>query len=109
MRRSLGREAQRRELRERLAAVGARMAGGPLPVDAITITWHLERMEDVLKQDSARVNTFLRQHFARIDCVPVELEGRRFYRAAAAVNGGEMIKSLGLAQAFDFGGCGGRI
>jgi len=32
-----------------------------------------------------------------------------FYRATAAAKGPEIIKSLGLAQAFDLGGCGGWI
>ena len=92
-----------------MPALEARSTGGPLPVDTATITEHLARLEDVLKQDHTRVNSFMRQHIATIDCMPVERAGRRFYRAAAAANAAEMIKSLGLAQAFDFGGCGGWI
>jgi transposase len=40
---------------------------------------------------------------------PVEDKGRRFYRATGAAKGAEMLNRLGLAQAVDFGGCGGWI
>ena len=103
------REAQRRELQDGLASLDERRATTPVPVDAATITGHVERLGAVLNQDSARVNGFLRQHLVVIDCVPTERDGRRFYRAVVTPNGAEMIKSLGLAQAFDFGGCGGWI
>ena len=33
--------------------------------------------------------------------------GRRFYRATGAAKGAEMLDRLGLAQAVDFGSCGG--
>jgi len=39
--------------------------------------------------------------------MPVEDKGRRFYRATGAAKGAEMLNRLGLAQAVDFGGCGG--
>jgi hypothetical protein len=39
--------------------------------------------------------------------MPVEGKGRRFYRATGAAKGPEMLNRLGLAQAVDFGGCGG--
>jgi site-specific DNA recombinase len=91
------REAQRRDLKERLAAMEACCAADPLPVDTSAITRHLERLQDVLKQDSPRVNTFLRQHLAPIDCIPMERQGRRFYRAVATANGA------------DIGGCGGPL
>jgi len=55
------------------------------------------RPGDVLDQDSARVNGFLRQHLAAIDCKPTERGGRRFYRAVVTANEAEMIKSLSLA------------
>jgi hypothetical protein len=51
-------------------------------------------------------NAFFREHVT-IRCLPVERHERRFYRASGEANGAEIIKSLGLAQAFDFGGCGG--
>jgi predicted amino acid-binding ACT domain protein len=103
------REAQRRELQEQLATLDERRAMALVPVDAATITGHVERLGDVLNQDSARVNGFLRQHLVAIDCMPTERDGQRFYRAVVVPNVAEMIKSLGLVQAFDFCGCGGCI
>jgi hypothetical protein len=66
-------------------------------------------LDDLLNGDVQRSNAFFRSHVAPITCTPVKKQGRRFYRATVAVNGAEMIKSLGLAQAFDLGGCGGWI
>jgi len=43
-------------------------------------------------QESARVNGFLRQHLAAIDCKPTERGGRRFYRAVVTASEAEMIK-----------------
>jgi hypothetical protein len=39
----------------------------------------------------------------------VEADGKRFYRAQGIANGPEMLKRLGLTQAFDLGGCGGPL
>jgi len=49
-----------------------------------------------LNGDGQRANAFFRSHVAPITCTPVTEPDRRFYRATAAVNGAEMIKSLGL-------------
>jgi hypothetical protein len=62
-----------------------------------------------LKQDSTRVNRVFRQVLEPITMTPVEEKGRRFYRATGAAKGPEMLNRLGLAQAVDFGGCGGWI
>jgi hypothetical protein len=101
------REAQRRSLKERLVALDARRGIGPVRADAHTITGPLARLNDVLGRDIARANAFFRAHVAPITCTPVREAGRAFYRATATAKGGEIIKSLGLAQAFDFGRCGG--
>ena len=103
------REAQRRSLRERLSARDARSTAGALRVDGESVTRHLTTLDDLLNGDVQRSNAFFRSHVAPITCTPVQEQGRRFYRATVAVNGAEMIKSLGLAQAFDLGGCGGWI
>ena len=104
------REAQRRVLKERLAAFEARCGAGPLRVDAATITAQLARLDELLGRDVARANAFFRAHLAPIVCAPIREAGRKFYRATVAPKGTEIIKSLGLApQAFDFGGCGGWI
>jgi len=50
-----------------------------------------------------------RQVLEPITMMPVEGKGRRFYRATGAAKGPEMLNRLGLAQAVDFGGCGGPI
>jgi hypothetical protein len=62
-----------------------------------------------LKEDSARASTVLRQILEPITMTPVEAEGQRFYRATRAAKGVEMLDRLGMAQAVDFVGCGGRI
>ena len=103
------REAQRRVLKVRLAALDARRGTGPLPVDAATITAQLAKLNELLGRDVARANTFFRAHVAPIICAPIREGGRKFYRATVAAKGAEIIKSLGLAQPFDFGGCGGWI
>ena len=90
-------------------ALEARGGTGPIRADADTITGHLARLDDLLHRDVARANAFFRAHIAPITCTPVTEEGRKFYRATVAANGAEIVKSLGLAQAFDFGGCGGWI
>ena len=46
---------------------------------------------------------------AGFEARPADSPEKLFYRAVATANGAEMIKSLGLAQAFDIGGCGGWI
>lgn len=103
------REAQRRSLKGRLVGLEARCRTGPFRADASTITSHVARLNDLLRRDVPRANAFFRTHVAPITCTPVREEGRRFYRATVAANGPEIIKSLGLTQAFDFGGCGGWI
>ncbi len=92
-----------------MAALNARSAAGALRVDGDSLTRHLTKLNDLLNGDVQRSNTFFRSHVAPITCTPVKEQGRQFYRATVAVNGSEMIKSLGLAQAFDFDGCGGWI
>jgi len=67
------------------------------------------QLHDLLKQDTARANNVFRQILEPITMTPVEEKGRRFYRATGAAKGAEMLNRLGLAQAVDFGGCGGRI
>jgi hypothetical protein len=101
------REAQRRSLKERLGALETRRGTGSLRADTDTITEQLARLNDLLGRDVARANAFFRAHVAPIICAPIREGGRKFYRATAAAKGPEIIKSLGLAQAFDFGGCGG--
>ena len=103
------REAQRRSLKERLGALETHRGTGPLRADTDTITGQLARLNDLLARDVARANAFFRAHVAPIICAPIREGGRKFYRATAAAKGPEIIKSLGLAQAFDFGGCGGWI
>jgi hypothetical protein len=103
------REAQRRSLKGRLVGLEARCRTGPFRADASTITSHVARLNDLLRRDVPRANAFFRTHVAPITCTPVREEGRSFYRATVAANGPEIIKSLGLTQAFDFGGCGGWI
>jgi len=51
------------------------------------------------------MNAFFRQNLEPMICTPVEISQRRFYGATGAVKGAPMLESLGLAQAFDFGGC----
>ena len=103
------REAQRRSLKERLVGLEARGRTGPLRADAVTITAQVARLDALLRRDVPQANAFFRAHVAPITCTPVKQNGRKFYRATVAANGSEIIKSLGLAQAFDFGGCGGWI
>ena len=104
------REAQRRALKERLAALEARRGTGPLRVNAAAITTQLARLNELLGRDVARANAFFRAHVGPIICAPVREGGRKFYRATVAAKGAEIVKSLGLVpQAFDFGGCGGWI
>ncbi len=64
-------------------------------------------VQDLLSRDVARANAFFRTRIAPIICAPVQEGGRKFYRATVAARGSEILKSLGLTQAFDFGGCGG--
>jgi hypothetical protein len=92
-----------------VTALDARSASGTLQVDGDSVTRYITKLEDLLNGDTQRSNAFFRSHVAPITCTPVKEQGRRFYRATVAVNASEIIKSLGLAQAFDFGGCGGWI
>jgi len=103
------REAQRRSLKERLGALETRRGTGPLRADADTITGQVARLNDLLGRDVARANVLFRAHVAPIECAPMREAGRKFYRATAAANGAEIVKSLRLAQAFDLVGCGGWI
>ena len=101
-------EARRKGLQERFQALCApRTAAEPLRVDANAIQARLRDLYSLLEQDPARVNAFFRQHLEPITLTPVEAGGKRYYRASGGANGAEMLKSLGLAQAFDLGGCGG--
>ena len=58
---------------------------------------------------TVRANHVFRQVLEPITMMPVVGKGRRFYRATGAAKGAEMLNRLGLAQAVDFGGCGGWI
>ena len=91
------REAQRRVLKERLAAFEARRGTGPLRVDTATISAQLAKLNELLGRDVARANAFFRTHLAPIVCAPAREAGRKFYRATVAAKGAEIIKSLGLA------------
>ncbi|HZP35340.1 MAG TPA: recombinase family protein [Methylomirabilota bacterium] len=102
------REARRDVLRARLQAA-ERPSAGPLRVGAAEIRAHLDELDALLKQDSPRANAVFRQILEPITMTPVEQDGRRFYRATGAAKGAEMLDRLGLAQAVDFGGCGGWI
>jgi hypothetical protein len=103
------REAKRRSLKARLVALDSRSATQPIRADADTIARHLAKLDDLLHRDVVRANAFFRTHVAPILCRPVKEAGQKFYRATVAANEGEIVKSLGSAQAFDFGGCGGWI
>lgn len=102
------REARRDALQVRLQAAD-RPSGGPLRVGAAEIRSCLEELDALLKQDPARANSVFRQILEPITMTPVEENGRRFYQATGAAKGAEMLDRLGLAQAVDFGGCGGWI
>jgi len=102
------REAQRQSLRARLQNLDGQRLNGPLRVDEPMVESQLAKLDEVLNEDPEAANVFFRQHL-KIRCTPAERGGRRFYRAEGEANGGEIIKSLGLAQAFDLGGCGGWI
>ena len=78
-------------------------------VDPAKVQATLAELQVLLQTDPARVNGFFRTHLGPITCTPAEAAGKRFYRAQGTANGPEMLKRLGLAQAFDLGGCGGWI
>ena len=79
-------------------------------VGAAEIRTCLDELAALLKQDATRANTVFRQILEPITMTPVEEgNGRRFYRATRAAKAPEMLDRLGLAQAVDFGGCGGWI
>lgn len=103
------REGRREALRQRLHAVanGPAMTSGH--VGPAEIRAPLERLDELLRQDPARANSVFRQTLEPITMMPVEENGQRFYRATGAAKGTEMLDRLGLAQAVDFGGCGGWI
>jgi len=103
------REARRDALHARLQGLADRPTVQPLQIGPAEIRARLEQLYELLKQDSARANGVLRQILEPITMTPVEKEGQRFYRAAGAAKGAEMLDRLGLTQAVDFGGCGGRI
>jgi hypothetical protein len=84
-----------------------RPAVSPLRVGPAEIQACLEQLNALLKQDSTRANHVFRQVLEPITMTPVEDGGQRFYRATGAAKGAEMLNRLGLAQAVDFGGCGG--
>jgi hypothetical protein len=101
------REARRGAVQARLRALAERPAVGPVRTSPADILARLEQLYELLKEDSARANTVLRQILEPITMTPVEEKGRRFYRATGAAKEAEMLDRLGLAQAVDFGGCGG--
>jgi hypothetical protein len=101
------REGQRAVLRQRLAAVRARPAAGPLTYSSTEIRARLAKLEDLLHQDVARANGVFREMLAPITLTPVAANDKRFYRAVGAAMGAETLERLGVSQAFDFGGCGG--
>lgn len=103
------REARRKGLQDRFQAVCAPRTAEPLRVDAKALQARLGDLCSLLEQDPARVNAFFRQHLEPITLMPMEAGGKHYYRASGGANGAEMLKSLGLAQAFDLGGCGGQI
>jgi site-specific DNA recombinase len=102
------REARRTALRARLEALGARTTP-TLNVEATTVQSALAELQSLLQTDAARANGVFRTYLGPITCMPMEVNGRRFYRAQGVANGPEMLKRLGLTQAFDLGGCGGWI
>ena len=101
------REGRRDALDTRLRALTDRPTVSPLRVGPAEIQACLEQLDAPLKQDSTRANRVFRQVLEPITMTPVEEKGRRFYRATRAAKGAEMLNRLGLAQAVDFGGCGG--
>jgi site-specific DNA recombinase len=103
------REGRRDALHTRLRALTERPTVSPLRVSPAEIRACLERLDDLLKQDSARANAVFRQILEPITMTPVEDKGQRFYRATGAAKGAETLNRLGLTQAVDFGGCGGWI
>ena len=103
------REGRRDALQARLRTLTNRPTFGPLRVGPVEIQTCLDDLDALLKQDSMRANRVFRQVLEPIAMTPVEDGGRRFYRATGAAKGAEMLNRLGLAQAVDFGGCGGWI
>jgi site-specific DNA recombinase len=101
------REARCDALQARLQPLADRPAVTSLQIGPAEIRARLAQLYELLKGDSARANTVLRQILEPITMTPVEAEGQRFYRATGAAKGVEMLDRLGLAQAVDFGGCGG--
>ncbi len=102
------REARRAALRARLQETERRSVG-PLRVGAAEIRARLDELDALWRQDSTRANAVFRQILEPITMTPVEQNGRRFYRGTGAARGAEMLDRLELAQAVDFGGCGGWI
>ena len=101
------REGRRDTLHTRLRALTDRPTVSPLRASPAEIRARLQQLDDLLKQDSTRANSVFRQVLEPITMTPVEDKGRRFYRATGAAKEAEMLNRLGLAQAVDFGGCGG--
>ena len=103
------REGRRDALHARLRALTDRPTVSPLRVGPAEIQARLERLDELLKLDSTRVNRVFRQIIEPVTMTPGEEKGRGFYRATGAAKGAEMLNRLGLAQAVDFGGCGPPI
>jgi len=101
------RERRREALRERLRTLHAGSVPCPLRVDGEEIRARLEDLSGLLQQDSMQANAVFRQLLAPITMTPVDREGKHFYRATGTARGAEMLNRLGVAQAVDFGGCGG--
>ena len=79
----------------------------PLTCSSAEIRARIEKLEHLLHQDVTRANEVFREMLAPITLTPVAINGKRIYRAMGEAKGAETLERLGLAQAFDFGGCGG--
>ncbi|MFI5341843.1 MAG: recombinase family protein [Candidatus Methylomirabilales bacterium] len=103
------REGRREALRERLRTLQAGSASYPLRVNVDEIRARLAHLAALLQQDSMRANAVFREMLEPITMTPVDHDGKHFYRATGTARGAEMLNRLGVAQAVDFGGCGGAL
>ena len=100
-------ETRKEDLCAKLVRYEAGCAPRPDPLDTESVGVALKNLQGLFARDPVRVNAFFREHLTPIICTPVEKDGQRFYRARGAAHGGELLKTLGLFQEVDFGGCGG--
>jgi len=91
----------------KLVRYEAGCAPRPDPLDTESVGVALKNLQGLFARDPVRVNAFFREHLTPIICTPVEKDGQRSCRARGAAHGGELLKTLGLFQEVDFGGCGG--